>query len=211
MTTRVSPDTPDLSDSERDAQTRNRLLRSAVQIFDRKGYSAASVREIAEMAGVTKPALYYHFGSKEGLLVTILNEAAQEFERVIARAAGHAGTARQRLLNASEDVYGMFSQHVPVVRVAHTVFLGPRDVAPTFDLTVFERGWRLALQRIVDDGKAAGEFRAGAASADVAMAVMGIVETAAERQLHPDFEPISMDMLRRMLNLLLDGVLTERA
>ena len=105
----------------------------------------------------------------------------------------------------------MFSEYIPVLRVAHMVFLGPRDVAPAFDLTVFERTWRQTLQRIVEEGQAAGEFRAAASSADVALAVMGIVETAAQRQLHPDFEPVSQDGLRRMLNLLLDGVLTERA
>ena len=211
MNTRESPDAPDLSITERDPQTRNRLLHSAVQIFDRKGYTAASVREIAEMAGVTKPALYYHFGSKEGLLVTILTEAAREFSAALSRAAQGAGSGRQRLLGVCEDVFGMFSEYIPVLRVAHMVFLGPRDVAPAFDLTVFERTWRQTLQRIVEEGQAAGEFRAAASSADVALAVMGIVETAAQRQLHPDFEPVSQDGLRRMLNLLLDGVLTERA
>jgi len=211
MTIPGPPTATDVSPAERDPQTRNRLIRSAVEIFDRKGYSAASVREIAEMAGVTKPALYYHFGSKEGLLLTILTEAVKEFAVVVGQAVERTGSARQRLLGACEDVFGLFSNHIPVLRVAHTVFLGPREIAPPFDLSQFERVWRGALERIVEDGKAAGEFRPALAAADVAMAVMGIVDMSVERQLHPDFEPVSSDGLRRLLNLLLDGVSTARA
>ena len=52
-----------------DPTSRSRLLHAAVEIFERKGYAAASVREIVAHAGVTKPALYYHFRSKEGILI----------------------------------------------------------------------------------------------------------------------------------------------
>ena len=75
-----------LAPGEQDPRSRERLLRAAVAVFDRKGYAAASVREIVEQAGITKPALYYHFGSKEGILVAILEEGARQFEQALARA-----------------------------------------------------------------------------------------------------------------------------
>jgi len=43
------------------------LLLVALTHFAAKGYDGVQVREVAEEAGVSKPTLYYHFGSKEGL------------------------------------------------------------------------------------------------------------------------------------------------
>jgi AcrR family transcriptional regulator len=195
----------DIPPSERDPQTRNRLLQSAVRTFDRKGYSAASVREIAEMAGVAKPALYYHFGSKEGLLIAILDEAVREFAETISEAVTRPGTARERLMALCDDVFSLFEENIPIVRVAHTVFLGPPGIAPAFDLTTFERVWRESLQRVVEDGQASGEFRP-VPSIDVAYALMGLVDSCVERQMHPGFDPVGRDGLRRIVSLLLDGV-----
>jgi|MEHZ01.5.fsa_nt_MEHZ011356491.1_5 AcrR family transcriptional regulator len=48
--------------------TRSRLRAVALELFLDKGFAATSVREIATTAGVTIPALYYHFDNKDGLL-----------------------------------------------------------------------------------------------------------------------------------------------
>ena len=48
------------------------LARVAARLFATHGYEATSVRMIVEAAGVTKPTLYYHFGSKEGLAQAVL-------------------------------------------------------------------------------------------------------------------------------------------
>ena len=56
-----------------------RIVEAAIEVFCRKGYDAASVREIVEAAGVTKPVLYYYFGSKEGLFTHILESMFDPF------------------------------------------------------------------------------------------------------------------------------------
>lgn len=190
-----------------EVHTRRRLLEAAVQIFDRKGYAAASVREIADAAGVTKPVLYYHFGSKEGLLVTVLTQALHDFQATLDTGLSRTGTARERLIQMCEDIYRMFEKHVPVVRVAHAVFLGPRDLAPRFDLLAFERQLRLAVVGIITDGQQAGELR-GAPAEDAALAVMGILEGATDRQMLPDLNQVGTAGLRRILNVLFDGLVT---
>jgi len=195
---------PSRPDQEQDDAVRTRLLRAAVRVFDRKGYASASVREIAELAGVTKPALYYHFGSKEGLLIAILEQAKLEVDRALARALARTGTARARVAAMCEDIYGLFGQNVPIARVAHAVFLGPPDGAPPFDVTVFEARFREALEQMAADGIASGELR-DVSPKDVALAVMGILEGCNERQMHPAFEPVGADGLRRLINLLFDG------
>lgn len=202
LTTPADPPIP-----ERDERVRTRLLNAAVRVFDRKGYEGASVREIAEQAGVTKPALYYHFGSKEGVLLAILRQAEEQFRGAIERGAARAGSARSRIIALCEDIYGLFEQNVPIARVAHAVFLGPPDGLPPFDVTVFEAQFRRAIVVIAADGVAAGEFRSVSTN-DIALAVLGILEGCNERQLHPAFEPVGAEGVRRLLDLFFDGVKT---
>jgi AcrR family transcriptional regulator len=54
--------------------TRAELIRQALALFAERGYDAAGVQEICDAAGVTKPTLYHHFGSKRGLLEALLVE-----------------------------------------------------------------------------------------------------------------------------------------
>ncbi len=192
-----------------DEHTRTRLLRAAVNIFDRKGYATSSVREIAESAGVAKPALYYHFGSKEGLLVAILELAARQFSDALAVAVERPGTSRQRIVGLCEDVCGLFEKHVPLVRVAHTVFFGPREQMPRIDVGVFEARLREALMRLITDGQATGEFR-GKGPEDMALALMGVIDACAGRQMPPILEPIGRERIRRILDVVFDGFVNER-
>src|SRR6202521_901368 len=54
-------------------ETRERLLRAAVDLYSAKGFAGASVLDVARRAGVTKGAFYHHFESKAHLIVAIHN------------------------------------------------------------------------------------------------------------------------------------------
>jgi AcrR family transcriptional regulator len=53
------------------ASTRERILNVAIELFTEKGYDGTSLREIAERLDVTKAAIYYHFASKEHILMAL--------------------------------------------------------------------------------------------------------------------------------------------
>jgi AcrR family transcriptional regulator len=74
-----------------DVGNRERILQVAERLFATKGYHATSVREIVNAANVTSPMLYYYFGSKEDLLVTLLIELTESF---IERLATHTASAQ---------------------------------------------------------------------------------------------------------------------
>ncbi|MNR95571.1 HTH-type transcriptional repressor KstR2 [compost metagenome] len=70
---------------------RQRLLKVALKLFASRGYDAAGVQEIAAEAGVTKPTLYHYFGSKAGLLDTLIRESTRDFLTAFDEAAHYAG------------------------------------------------------------------------------------------------------------------------
>jgi AcrR family transcriptional regulator len=60
--------------SARRAQTRVRLLHAAADVYAQRGFGGATLDEVAAQAGLTKGAVYDHFGSKENLLLALLEE-----------------------------------------------------------------------------------------------------------------------------------------
>ena len=62
--------------------TRERILVEAADLFAKRGFSSASLQDVADRLGITKAALYYHFDSKDDILLTVLHpylEAADGF------------------------------------------------------------------------------------------------------------------------------------
>jgi AcrR family transcriptional regulator len=60
--------------SARKAQTRACLLEAAARVYARFGFAGATLEEVASDAGFTKGAVYAHFGSKENLLLALVEE-----------------------------------------------------------------------------------------------------------------------------------------
>jgi AcrR family transcriptional regulator len=74
----------DFDRSARKADTRARLLQAAARVYARRGFNGATLDEVAGEAGFTKGAVYGHFGSKENLLMALMEEhlTAQVIEQV---------------------------------------------------------------------------------------------------------------------------------
>lgn len=68
--------------SKEDAQkTRSRILASALTLFSKKGYEHTTFTDIAARLKLTKGAVYWHFDSKETLLVVLVDVALEKFRR----------------------------------------------------------------------------------------------------------------------------------
>jgi AcrR family transcriptional regulator len=57
--------------AEASASTRERILDVALDLFTDQGFDGTSMREIAERLNISKPAIYYHFASKEDILMAL--------------------------------------------------------------------------------------------------------------------------------------------
>ncbi|MGH3994271.1 MAG: TetR/AcrR family transcriptional regulator, partial [Pseudonocardiaceae bacterium] len=74
------------------ADRERQMLEVAEELFAERGYQAASMDEIAERVGVSKPMLYAYFGSKDGLLLGCVRRARAELREVTMAAIAQGGT-----------------------------------------------------------------------------------------------------------------------
>ena len=73
-----------------EADTKELILHNALELFARKGYEATGIMDIIVLAGITKPTLYYYFGSKQGLLEAIVTGYGDRLLDTIRIAAGYS-------------------------------------------------------------------------------------------------------------------------
>ncbi len=92
--------------AEQSDRTRTALLNAARRLFGEQGYVATSTQDIVESLGVTRGALYYHFGNKAGLFRAVFEELrASRLQMVLERTQMAEGDLWQRLVQAGSRAY----------------------------------------------------------------------------------------------------------
>ena len=87
------------------------MLEAAGRIFARSGYGSASMEQIAEAVGVSKPMLYSYFGSKEGLFLACVDGAAESIRREVRAAVVDSPTPELRLWRGLVAVFGFVEEN----------------------------------------------------------------------------------------------------
>lgn len=188
-----------------DESVRERLLRTALEAFNRTGYAATSVREIVDRAGVTKPSLYYYFGSKEGLYLAILQNALDTYRSDIAAAAECSGNTRECILRLCQRTFTLSVENLEILRLIHAAFYGPAQGAPAFDLMQFHELLDSAIRELIVAGIRAGEFRDGDVEAFTA-AIHGTCVYCLEGVLCGAACNFTAIDLRKVLEVVIDGI-----
>lgn len=108
----------DGSKQRRRGDTRQRIQDVAMDLFAEQGYEKTSLREIAERLDVTKAALYYHFKTKEEILVGVFDDVMQPIDELI-----EWGRHQPHTLETKQQIIRRYSEHLaaagPLFRFMH--------------------------------------------------------------------------------------------
>ncbi len=112
------------------SEIRARLLTAAADLFCSQGYDATGVQEVCDAVGVQKPTLYHYFGSKRGLLETLVSERYAPLLaelRVVAVYRGDLASALRRAI----ETYASFARSDPsIARAAVGWWFAPPESDP---------------------------------------------------------------------------------
>ncbi|MFB7931182.1 MULTISPECIES: TetR/AcrR family transcriptional regulator [Streptomyces] len=110
--------TMDGTRQRRRGNTRQRIQDVALELFAEQGYEKTSLREIAERLDVTKAALYYHFKTKEEILVSIFEDLTQPIDDLIewGRSQPHTLDTKQEIVRRYAEA---LSHAAPLFRFMH--------------------------------------------------------------------------------------------
>ncbi|RFC71521.1 TetR/AcrR family transcriptional regulator [Streptomyces sp. AcE210] len=121
---------------ERAVRTRAQILHAAAEAFATKGYPSVTVLDVAELTGMTKGAVYFHFANKEALATAV----AEEFYRKLGRLSD---SVAERDLEPVPRVIAFFTETALAFR----------------DDVVIQAGARLQIERSLIDSALPPPYR----------------------------------------------------
>lgn len=165
--------------------TRARLIDAAIARFGADGIGV-SFDAVAADVGVTKGALYHHFGSKEGLVEAVYKELIRRHaDRVVAATAD--GDGRARLLALVDESARLYASRTPFYRLLTSLHLAAAmerpalaDIARRVQRT--QREYMVGLARA---GQADGSIRADVDAEAIGLTVNAALEGFLTQQLEP--------------------------
>lgn len=183
------------------------IIDAAIQVFAKRGYHAASVDEIAELAGISKPMVYLYLDSKEGLFIACLRREAGRLVAAFQAAAGEAHSPELRLRAGLDAFFTFVTEHRAGWVVLHRQ---ASELSPAIAAEV-AHARRAVMEQVADLVRAGIAESAGAARPDeeeadfVAHALVGAADTLTDwMERHPDESPERITL--RLMNMVWVGM-----
>lgn len=189
-------------------QTKRKLADASKALFVQKGYKATSIEDIVAATGSSKGNIYYHFKSKEGLFLYLIDEWEREWEA--------SWTAKAHLYRTStEKIYGLAEQLImddinhPLTKAADEFFTGAQkenDVEERIAV-LFERHIQFNKQ-LIQEGIDRGEFHeqnVDHLALILESTIIGLSQMS--RKLEPDE---ALALYRQAANVFLHGIAKDK-
>ncbi len=191
-------------------KTRQDLIRSAWHIFSQKGYAETRLSDIARDAGVTRGAIYWHFGNKENLLVSLFKERADSYFTIIAEIL-------EKDLNPMEKIKAILVNIIKKMetddqfKAEEILMLRRRDDKAGFQQIhdyIKQRTKKHAelLLRIIVEGQKRGEIRNGIDPQNIVSLFFVFIGGFAKLKLHRGASSFVIPDLEELVDLFLMGI-----
>lgn len=140
---------------------RTRILREATRLFAAEGYSAVPIQAVAAAAGVTRPTLVYHFGSKDGLRDAVLTDVLGHWQAEVPRLMAAATKGGPRLEALLDALFAFFREEPALARLVLREMLDrPEDMSARLRTQL--QPWTALLASALRMGQSTGFLRADA-------------------------------------------------
>jgi len=186
-------------------ETRAKLLAAARQAFATHGYAHTSMDDFTGEAGLTRGALYHHFGSKQGLLIAVIEQIEAEVTERLDAVSQAAPTLwegfRQRCRTYLQLALESEIRRI-ILQDARAVLGDVPQTAQSIGIAALEN----ALQGLIDEGTVTPSLHVGA----MARMLYGVVTEASFWIAEPDGDPSArLTQALEGLDRLLGGLLTR--
>lgn len=193
---------------ENQPEPKERIFSSALQLFQEKGYSGVSIRDIMAAADVTQATIYHHFGDKKGLYKAIVAQTLEDILRELRRAA-----LSSYFENQLSEMLIIFYRYRKVGVGTLLYEMTTHEDFTVKDLqlvgSIMNNGWRSTVERVVRDAMRRGEIRRG----NVAFYTQVIIEMGFSFARSPIGNWTGWDeerQINEVVSLLLNGLGSDR-
>ena len=156
-------------------QTRKQILAAALRLFAAHGYAGTSTQAIIAASRVSKPVLYYHFGSKAGLFRVIVDEAENQLLEVILKSKAGASDVHSQLEEICAALFQFARENPSVIGLALELTAAARR-CPAWEQCLGKMRRRHAvIGKIMEQGRNESLFRQGLCEEQLVVGFLGLI------------------------------------
>lgn len=183
---------------------RRNILQCALQLFSLRGYDSVGVQEIVDSAGITKPTLYHYFGSKRGLLDSVLKENFLVLLNQIRQTSNYQGDLPHSLNKVVIDYFNFAKEHRIFYRLQLALWFAPPESDAFQAVNAFSNEQHQLMEKLFllashDHGNMKGRHKAYAAT------FLGMINTYIGLYLN-DFVEINDELVYRAVHQFMHGI-----
>jgi len=180
------------------------IKKSAMQLFAAKGYAGCSIREICELAGVTKPVLYYHFHNKEQLYQELMLDIFNDTRKNLIRLEKSEGSIQERLERFVNSEFNDIKKDPSEVKLVFRMMFSPEEGYPYFN---FVEEFLRERKIIADCIKSIDTPKTQKTDSEItATAIMGMMLILILEYLFTGKNTLSRKQSKKMIELLLPAL-----
>jgi AcrR family transcriptional regulator len=117
----------EVTPNRRGTRSREAVLDAAERLMAEHGYEAATVARLVEEAGIPPSSIYHYFGSKEGVLLAVMERGAERFFEAVPRMDRRVGLRREHLETFVETAAATLERHPDFLRILVVMAAQPID------------------------------------------------------------------------------------
>ncbi len=186
--------------------TKDRILKKATALFNKKGISDTSINDLLKVTGLTKGGLYFYFSGKRELTLAVLEKAAQEFS-VFLDASLSGNSPGECIENFFQNV---LEKHKKTKFVGGCIFgntaleMSDKDkLVSALIISVFDQ-WKSKLKKTIKEAQKAGQVRKDLPAENLSNLIISTIEGGIMlSRLTKKEAPLKdcLDSLRKLLDL----------
>lgn len=153
---------PRIKESEKEnimSQTRELLLKAAIEEFAREGYKGANINSISINAGFAKGTIYNYFASKRDLMYALIDEIASSHLNFVTEQVYAETDPEKRLRRFFEAGFSWVSTNLPQGRLLFATLNGPDQEFKVRMFEAYQPMFQLVANDILKTGMEQGIFR----------------------------------------------------
>jgi AcrR family transcriptional regulator len=139
-----------------EAEVRNLVIATAVQLFSQKGFANVSMNDIVRESGVSKGGVYWHFKSKDEVIQTVLDNILNTQIKIVDTALSQPGSAGDKLRRIFQTGGTEVQDHLPSPLEFYA--LAARNEALMRRMKSYFDTYRQRVATLIRQGMDEGEF-----------------------------------------------------
>ncbi|MBB6636821.1 TetR/AcrR family transcriptional regulator [Cohnella thailandensis] len=146
---------------DRKRNTKERIVRTAIQLFKEKGYANVTVEEITRLCGIAKGTFFNYFPKKENVLLHVGNSYTELLSGIVHKP--REGNLRDRVMAIFRDFLSLYLKHADILRLVliESIQSATGSADEPTNLAVFQEAIRDLLEEAKNEGALRSRFDSG--------------------------------------------------